>query len=204
MGKRLVLLASFFTLTPFFIFALVSYQLSLLRGIESRVVLAATTDAIEQKIQIVEPVQTEEIVPIPPEEALLKVTYDAKVAALEKFFVRYDSPLVAYTEELVEAAEKHGLDYRLLPAIAMQESLLCLRAPEDTNNCWGFGIYGKKKTSFASLSRAIEVVSETLAREYHQKGLVEPEEIMTKYSPNNTNDWAGKVSYVMTRIGTAL
>ena len=37
-----------------------------------------------------------------------------------------------------------GFDYRLLPAIAMQESTLCRSIPVDSHNCWGWGIYGDK------------------------------------------------------------
>jgi hypothetical protein len=86
----------------------------------------------------------------------------------------------------------------------MQESTLCLKAPKGTNNCWGFGIYGKKRTSFDSIADAVEVVSKTLARDYHGKGLVEPAEIMTKYTPSNDGVWARNVSYVMERIEASL
>jgi hypothetical protein len=126
------------------------------------------------------------------------------VDALSAFLSRYDSPLLGYAEEIVNAADKYGLDYRLLPAIAMQESTLCEKAPKDSFNCWGFGIYGKKVTRFDNFSHAIETVSKALAEDYHARGLQDPHEIMTRYTPSNSGEWAENVSYVMGRIAASL
>src|SRR5581483_83666 len=65
---------------------------------------------------------------------------DARVELVRQFFARYGSPLEPYALQIVETSDTYGLDFRLLPAIAMQESNLCKKAPKDSYNCWGFGI----------------------------------------------------------------
>lgn len=138
-------------------------------------------------------------------EVITSTTYtpvetEARVETLSEFFKRYDSPLEPYAQKIVETADKYGLDWRLVPAIAMQESTLCKRIPKNSNNCWGFGIYGSKVTRFSDYNTAIETVSKTLAVEYKEKrGLEQPHEIVTRYTPTSTT-WADKVSLVMNRI----
>ncbi|HRN95928.1 MAG TPA: hypothetical protein PLD54_00600 [Candidatus Levybacteria bacterium] len=126
---------------------------------------------------------------------------DARINALEVFFARHKSPLKGHGKKIVVEADKHGFDYRLLPAIAMQESNLCKKVPKEAkNNCWGFGIYGKKRTSFDSFDDAIRIVSKTLANSYIDNGLETPEQIMSKYTPNSNGSWAEGVTYFMDRI----
>jgi len=125
---------------------------------------------------------------------------DIRVENLRVFLDRYESPLEPFSGEIVESSEKYGLDSRLLPAIAMQESNLCKKAPRDTYNCWGFGMYGKKVTSFSGYGEAIETVSKTLAEDYRDIGLITPEQIMTKYTPSNNGDWALSVNYFMNQL----
>jgi len=141
---------------------------------------------------------------VPIESDATLAVREARVDVLNDFFAKYNSPLAAYAGDIVDAADRYSLDYRLLPAIAMQESTLCHRIPKNSFNCWGFGIYGGKVKRFTSFSEAIETISKTLSEKYHQQGLQNPEEIMSKYTPANTNDWAGNVSYVMDRIGASL
>lgn len=126
---------------------------------------------------------------------------DSRIDALETFFRKYKSELAPFADDVVKTADKYGVDYRLVPAIAMQESNLCKKAPEDTFNCWGWGIYGKNKVAFKSYTHGIEAVSRTLS-EYKEQGLVEPDEIVKKYTPANTNNWSGGVSYFMKEIST--
>lgn len=125
---------------------------------------------------------------------------DARVEVVRQFFEQYNSPLAPFASHIVSSAQEYGLDYRLLPAIAMQESNLCRRVPKDSHNCWGFGIYGKKVTRFESYEQAISTVSKTLALEYKNKGLETPEEIMKKYTPSNNGAWADSVSHFMLQM----
>jgi hypothetical protein len=129
---------------------------------------------------------------------------DARVVAVKTFLSFYKSPLAPFSQEIVSTADKYGMDYRLIPAIAMQESTLCKNLPakyKNTHNCWGFGIYGKKVTSFDSYSQAIDIVTKTLATKYKAAGLETPEQIMSKYNPVSPNgSWATSISSYMERL----
>lgn len=126
------------------------------------------------------------------------VQTDARIELVRQFFARYSSPLEPYAEDVVLYADFYNLDFRLIPAIAMQESNLCKKVPQGSYNCWGFGIYGKQVKKFSSFPEAIEQVTKTLALDYKNKhGLESPDEIMTRYTPSNNGSWANSVSYFM-------
>lgn len=122
---------------------------------------------------------------------------DSRVEIVRQFFERYKSPLEPYAKNIVEAADQQGLDFRLIPAIAMQESNVCHKIPKDSYNCWGFGIYGGKVTRFSGYEEAIEIVTKTLAKQYKQNGLETPTEIMSKYTPGSNGSWARGVTHFM-------
>lgn len=122
---------------------------------------------------------------------------DARVEVVKDFFDQYKSPLSPFAQNIVTAADTYNIDFRLLPAIAMQESNLCKKTPKNSNNCWGFGIYGKKITTFENYGQAINTVSKTLAHDYIEKGLTTAEQIMSKYTPSNSGSWAFAVNYFM-------
>ena len=86
------------------------------------------------------------------------------------------------------------------PAIAMQESNLCKRSPENSFNCWGFGIYGQKVTRFSDYEEGIEAVTKTLALKYKADGLDTPQEIMRRYTPQSNGSWAESVEYFMDQL----
>ncbi|OGH17065.1 MAG: hypothetical protein A3C30_02330 [Candidatus Levybacteria bacterium RIFCSPHIGHO2_02_FULL_40_18] len=194
--KRLFLLGVYFTMTPLFIFVLIFYQLFLLHQHSnvSGKVLGASTQKVDYQA-----------IPERSSATEIKVSAsEARVDVLKQFFGRYNSPLEDYSEFIVQASDKYNLDYRLLPAIAMQESTLCEKAPANSYNCWGFGIYGGKVTRFESFEQAIETIARTLSQNYHAQGLIEPVDIMSRYTPSNTGEWAENVSFVMERISASL
>ena len=129
---------------------------------------------------------------------------DARAKALDSFFAKYNSPLVGHAQIIVDEADKNKIDYRLLPAIAMQESTLCKKIIKDSYNCWGFGIYGGKVTKFVSYDAAIIKITSTLAKKYVQKGYVSPKEIVQKYTPGDTGKWPEVVNLMMQHITDAL
>lgn len=120
---------------------------------------------------------------------------DGRFANLRNFFRKYDSPLYDYSDSIVVSSDKYGFDYRLLPAIAMQESNLCKHIPEDSYNCWGYGIYGDNVIRFSSYQEGIEVVSKAIKNNYINKGYTTPESIMRKYTPNSSGSWADSINY---------
>lgn len=119
---------------------------------------------------------------------------DGRVANLKNFFRRYNSPLYDYAELIVEVSDKYHFDYRLLPAIAMQESNLCKYIPKDSHNCWGWGIYGDKVIKFNSYEEAIKTVAKGIKEHYLDKGLITASKIMEKYTPSSNGSWANGVN----------
>lgn len=128
------------------------------------------------------------------------VEEDARVELVRQFFSQHASPLLPYAQDVIESADKYDLDFRLIPAIAMQESNLCKKIITGSNNCWGFGIYGGKVTRFKDYAEGIEVVTKTLAKNYKSAGLDTPDEIMKKYTPSNNGAWAYSVNYFMEQL----
>lgn len=119
---------------------------------------------------------------------------DGRIANLKRFFRRYNSPLYDHADVIVETADLYKFDYRLIPAIAMQESGLCRVIPNDSHNCWGWGIYGSTVTRFASYPDAIRAVSKGIREGYIDKGLTTTEQIMAKYTPSSNGSWARGVN----------
>jgi hypothetical protein len=124
-------------------------------------------------------------------------TEDIRVANLKYFFRKYESVLYDKSEFIVKMADQYKLDYRLIPAIAMQESGLCKHIYEGSYNCWGWGIYGNTVTRFSSYEEAIETISRGLKKNYIDKGLTTPEDIMRKYTPPSTGSWAYGVNFFL-------
>lgn len=118
-----------------------------------------------------------------PQTGFQVTTEDARGLIVKNYLAKYDSPLQDFSDLEVSISDKYSLDFRLLVAIAQQESNLCKKIPEDSHNCWGFGIYGDKVTRFGSYPEALETVAKTLKEQYLDQGLHTPEEIMTKYTP---------------------
>lgn len=190
MGKTVKLLG-FFILTPILLLVNLVYLSYLSHGVNPN------------RHNFSKIPQTVAFAAIPSEESIINdqiIALDKRVENLRLFFNRHDSPLEPYAQLLVDVAEKYELDFRLLPAIAMQESNLCKKAPKDSYNCWGFGIYSKKITRFPNYEEAIETVAKTLFNQYKSKGLVTPEEIMAKYTPSNTGSWANSVNFFMDQL----
>jgi len=119
---------------------------------------------------------------------------DARVANLKNFFRKYNSPLYDYAQLIVEVSDRYQFDYRLLPAIAMQESNLCRYIPANSHNCWGWGIYGDNVIKFSSYEEAIETVALGIKKHYLDKGLVTASKIMQKYTPSSKGSWAAGVN----------
>ena len=120
--------------------------------------------------------------------------------ALNKFFTKYNSPLIGKEKEFIEIADKYELDYRLVPAIAGMESTLCKKIPHQSNNCWGWGVYGNNVIRFESFEAGAEEVAKGLAQNYVDKGLDTPERIAPVYTPPNPGNWSRGVRFFMNEI----
>ncbi len=193
-GKSFVLTVAFFILTAVNVY-----------GVNILDKKYQTYRKIEQTLEEIDPVVHKRPIAAsnqpPLELGSYKVeieTKDGRVANLKNFFRKYDSPLFDYSAEIVALADQYHFDYRLLPAIAMQESNLCKKIPEDSYNCWGWGIYGGKVTKFKSYDEAIRAVSLGLKKHYIDKGLTSIVKIMSKYNPSSNGSWSrGVIHFIL-------
>lgn len=128
---------------------------------------------------------------------------DARARIVEDFFKGYNSPLVNQARKFIEVADKYVLDFRLLPAISMQESNGAKRMIKNSYNPFGFGIYGSRAVRFESFEDGIEVVGKSIREDYLNIGLKTPFEIMTKYTPPSLSKggaWAKGVTHFMEEL----
>jgi hypothetical protein len=118
-----------------------------------------------------------------------------KHAALINFFQHHDAPLPYYITDYLNAATKYNLDYRLLPAISVQESGAGRHACGDGIRRWGFG--SCKGYTFKSVAEGIDYVSNALANGSPYRGKT-IEQQLTAYNPNP--DYPGKIERLMKEI----
>lgn len=83
-----------------------------------------------------------------------------RAAKIDAYLKSYNSPLVGYGKKFVEEADKNDIDWRLLVAIAGQESTFGIHACKKATN--SFLGYGSCKINFKSADEAIERVSASL------------------------------------------
>ena len=128
---------------------------------------------------------------------------DARSLIVEDFFKSRSSPLAEFSADFVAVSDFYQLDFRLLPAISMQESNGGKKIPEGTYNPFGYGIYGSKKVHFEDFGDAIETVGKALREDYLNEGLRNPEQIMAKYTPPSLakgGAWAKGVNQFMDEL----
>jgi hypothetical protein len=128
---------------------------------------------------------------------------DARAQIVANFLKRHNSPMEPheyYGTKIVEIADRHGIDFRLLPAIAMQESNLCKVIPEGSYNCLGFGVHARGTLAFESYEANFERAARELKRNYIEIGLTSPEQIQRKYTPSSNGSWAASVNQWMAEM----
>lgn len=124
---------------------------------------------------------------------------DKRVKALENVFEKYNSPLKPYAAFYVEAADKYGIDWKLLPSIAGLESSFGKRQMPGSHNSYGWGggyIY------FDSYEHGIETISESLKRRYYDRGADTVYKIAPIYAESPT--WAPRVTSFMDKFESEL
>lgn len=132
---------------------------------------------------------------------------DARIELVRQFIAKYQpqSPLLPYAENIVTESDAHGIDYRLIPAIAMCESNLGIRIPsKDSYNAWGIAVYTGTQSGrkFANWPDAIVWVAGYL-QSYAQKGLTKLTQIGAIWAPPSVNtghSWAKCVSLYQDQI----
>ena len=190
--RKFIFGTTFLLLTPFclvflLIAVLFAYQIP-------KTALTSTTTAMGNTVAFAALPTSEDI------QSANVTQADGRVAHIRQFLEEYNSPLAEYAQDIVAAADEYGVDYRLTSSIAMQESGLCKTIPDNSYNCWGFGVYGGTAMHFNSYKDGIYTVTKTLALKYKDKGLVTPQQIMTEYTPSSNGSWANGVNYFMNQL----
>ncbi len=139
------------------------------------------------------------------QERALQVEREEKAAKIDAYFAKSNMPLAGNGMKMVVEAEKNGLDWRLIPAIAVREStggrFACKRFPE---NAWGW--HSCKAGLGGSTQKAIELIAQHLggnhpktARYYEDKDT--NEEILRTYNPPSVvPTYAQEVISLMNKI----
>lgn len=128
---------------------------------------------------------------------------DARPQLVASFLQRHNSPMTPYYEYgvfFVDLADRYGFDFRLLPAISMQESGLCKSIPEGSFNCLGLGVHERGTWEFSSYRENFEAAAKILKKNYIDIGLTTPVEIMRKYTPSSDGSWANSVNQWMAEM----
>jgi hypothetical protein len=182
-GRHLLILSIFFLITPLTLFVsiLSLYTMNIPKETKGSQVYASLPDTI-------------------PEVSGSVIGDDARVLVLEKYLEMNTSPLTQYARLLVETADTYNLDWKLLPAIAQKESGLCHVIPENSHNCWGWGIHSKGTLLFDDYKEAITTVAKGLKEKYIDEGFTTPDKIMEKYAHPDSTTWADGVSMYMEQI----
>jgi hypothetical protein len=89
---------------------------------------------------------------------------DPRIARLERFFRIYHCPAPLHTNTYLRAADGYGLDYRLLPAVSIRETL-CGVSARRLNNRWGY-----HTEEFPSIEAGIDFLARRLTQHPLYKG----------------------------------
>lgn len=111
---------------------------------------------------------------------------DNRAAKIDAYFAQWDLPLSGYGAAMVKAADKYGIDWRLLPALAMLETTGGKNLCDHNENMNPFG-YGSCKIHFDTFEEAFEAVAKTISGNSEKtahlyKGKSVPE-ILEVYNP---------------------
>lgn len=121
---------------------------------------------------------------------------DNRALALTAYLKSKNSELADYAVDIVADADKYGIDYKLIPAIAGNESGFAKAMVPGTYNAWG---WGGGYIPFKSWPNAIDQISQGLAQNYIGKGRVTPEQIAPVYAPPSRT-WAYNVQMYENQI----
>lgn len=120
---------------------------------------------------------------------------DLRVEALRNVLEKYNSPLAPFAQSYVDVADKYGMEWELLPAIAGLESSFGKHQLPSSYNSYG---WGGGRLYFDSVDDGIETVLFALKTKYAARGATTVESIAPIYSESAT--WAPRVRHFMNEI----
>ena len=124
-----------------------------------------------------------------------KYANDPRLALLKKFLTNNDCPVKNLSVEFLVAADRNGLDWRLLPSIAFIESTG--GKAYQNNNIFG---WDNGDIRFSSIKEGIHSVGQELANSRFYKGKTLDQKLRTY---NRFPHYPGSVKSVMAQIGPA-
>jgi len=129
---------------------------------------------------------------------------DSRAQIINKALEKYKCPMAGLGDTIVMYGDKYSVDPYLIYAIAQQESNCGKKIPKNSYNPFGFAVYtGQEKgAEFNSWDHAIEMEAELLAT-YHARGLIEPCQIMLRYTPSSFSKgspWCKGVNFFINEI----
>lgn len=127
---------------------------------------------------------------------------DERINRLRVYLAAFNSPLADESDYLVSEADRLGLDWKLVAAIAGTESTFGKHIPSGSYNAWGWGIPtgAPSGIAFGSWKQGITTVSEGLKTRYIDRGALSLEQIGRIYAASPR--WAGNVRFFLTKIET--
>lgn len=125
---------------------------------------------------------------------------DERATLLKRYLTSHNSPMASEAEHFVSEADRLGLDWKLVAAIAGVESTFGKHVPANSYNGWGWGIFtgASDGIHFKNWADGITTVSEGLKHNYIDKGAETLDQIGARYAASPT--WATKVRYFLGKI----
>ncbi|MBI4902259.1 MAG: glucosaminidase domain-containing protein [Acidobacteria bacterium] len=112
---------------------------------------------------------------------------------LQRFFHRYNCPVGRLAPSFIRASDRHRIDWRLLPSLALVES--GCGKESFRNNIFG---WGNGTIPFRSIEQGIHRVAERLANSEYYRGK-SLEEVLVTYNP--VPGYVARVQNVMRELG---
>lgn len=127
---------------------------------------------------------------------------DTRAEIIRVYLNSHSSPLEGEADHFISEADRLGLDWRLVVAIAGVESTFGKQIPRGSYNAWGWGIPTGVQwgIAFADWKTGITTVSEGLKYNYIEKGAVTINQIGRIYAASPA--WGWKVRHFIDAIST--
>ena len=131
-----------------------------------------------------------------------QILRDPRIDQLRAYLASHNSPMAEESVHFVSEADRLGLDWKLVAAIAGTESTFGKRVPPRSYNAWGWGIPtgAQSGIAFGSWKQGITKVSEGLKYRYVDRGATSIEQIGRIYAASPR--WAGNVRFFLSKIET--
>lgn len=131
---------------------------------------------------------------------------DARSGLLADFLVTHNSPMSDLADYIIDRADYYGIDFRMVPAIAMCESGVGKRIPSrDSYNAWGISVATGTTSGakFPNWMYAIDWVSRYIKEKYYDREITDLVDIGAIWAPPSVekgNSWANCVQFFMDEI----